>query len=95
MIATTVVWVVGLALIFTSGWGLPHTQGIEAESSLRSVAGKILFSVGYGAWFAVGLVSAFKIRCPRCGKRLGWVRKKWKYCLFCGVSLDSQLEGTK
>jgi hypothetical protein len=94
-IVANVICLAGGALIFTTVWGLPHTQRIESQFSLRIIAGFILSVAGCAASLAAIYISLFKSKCPRCGKQLGWVPKKWNHCHFCGVSLDSQLEGTK
>jgi hypothetical protein len=52
----------------------------------------VLYIGGAVGAIALGLISCFRIRCPRCGKRLGPPPKRWKYCPLCGVDFDSKRE---
>ena len=86
------VCVVGVAMVWWFAWRSPYRGSIEAEYSIPALTGKLLFGVGYVTCFAAMLIPAFKIKCPKCGKRTGPVRKKWTHCPFCGVDLGSELQ---
>jgi hypothetical protein len=52
--------------------------------------------------FAAALYSLFFLRCPACAERIGYIvsltrpfsiSPKIRFCPFCGIALDSELEG--
>jgi hypothetical protein len=57
---------------------------------------------GFAAFFAGTWYLMFGLRCPRCRGRIGYtvsymsspfsVSRKIRFCPFCGVALDSELE---
>jgi len=53
--------------------------------------GLLYLGSGVGA-IASGVICCIRVRCPGCGKSLGWVPKKWKYCHFCGLDFDTEMQ---
>jgi len=77
---------------FAAGMGL---SGAEPPWVFLAVPGFLVF-------FAGTFYLLFFLRCPRCGGAIGYVvsylsspfsiSRRVRFCPFCGVSLDSELE---
>ena len=52
----------------------------------------VLTGLAYLALLIAGFIPLVWVRCPQCRGRTGPLRKKWKHCPFCGVSLDREME---
>src|SRR5262245_6109755 len=79
------------------GWFLAWMALTRAEPPWLFVAFRGLVVFFAGTWYLV-----FLLRCPSCRGRIGYtvsymsspfsVSRKIRFCPFCGVALDSQLE---
>ncbi len=56
-----------------------------------AVASRALFAIPYLIWAVVVFSPSFRLRCPKCGHRVGGVPKTWQHCPYCGVDLDAEL----
>jgi hypothetical protein len=83
----------GLALLALGGWAASTHHGLWP-----------LPVVGFVLFFGGTLYQGFGIRCPRCREAIGHVimsssglfsvSAKFRFCPYCGTSLDTQLENT-
>lgn len=52
----------------------------------------VSFAVSYLALSAAMLLMHFRVHCPACKGRIGSIRRSWKHCPLCGISLDSDID---
>jgi hypothetical protein len=82
------------------GFALFGLGGVAASAHSSFMA---LSVVGFLALFGGMLYQLFGFRCPRCGGRIGLalnsylfsVPSHFRFCPFCGISLDTPLDATQ
>jgi len=89
------IWLIGLAILFWTGWWWPGILVLIAISSLTQAAIQLIASKAEARQVQAERAARLPAQCPHCAAPLGGVEVKWTSattaeCPYCGSNLKAE-----